>query len=97
MGAKNNGKPKIKLGMKLAFNLAIPIFFMVIIGVSSYSRAVKGITNSYKSSIEEPLSMVNEYVELGDTFIETTANTLALDSDSYNSKQRLPGNDDAAF
>ena len=82
MGAKNNnGKPKIKLGMKLAFNLAIPIFFMVIIGVSSYSRAVKGITNSYKTSIEETLSMVNEYVELGDTFIETTANTLALDSE----------------
>ena len=79
--SKNNRKPKIKLGMKLAFNLAIPIFFMVIIGVSSYSRAVKGITNSYKTSIEETLSMVNEYVELGDSFIETTANTLALDSE----------------
>ena len=65
MSNKNSvGKPRVKLGMKLAFNLAIPIFFMVIIGVSSYSKAVAGITNSFKTSITETLSMVNEYIEL---------------------------------
>ncbi|MBO4775943.1 MAG: methyl-accepting chemotaxis protein [Lachnospiraceae bacterium] len=82
MSNKNSvGKPRVKLGMKLAFNLAIPIFFMVIIGVSSYSKAVAGITNSFKTSITETLSMVNEYIELGDTFIESAANTYALDSE----------------
>lgn len=78
---KASKKPKIKLGFKLAFALAIPILFMVIIGVSSYQRAVKGITNSYKTSIVETLSMVNEYVKLGDQFIETEASNLALDKD----------------
>ncbi|MCR5846674.1 MAG: hypothetical protein K6G75_00930 [Lachnospiraceae bacterium] len=74
-------KPKIKLGFKLAFILAIPILFMVIIGVSSYQRAVTGITNSYKTSIVETLSMVNEYIELGDQFIETEASKYALDKE----------------
>jgi len=81
MSKIRSGKPKIKLGIKLAFSFAIPILFMIIIGVTSYKKAVDGITNSYKTSIVETLSMIDQYIELGDTFVETEANKYALDSD----------------
>lgn len=57
---------------------------MIFIGVVAYRSAVTGITNTVRTSIGETLSMINEYIDLGDNYVETTANKYVIDKELSN-------------
>lgn len=78
------GKPTINLGTKMLITLLIPITCMIFIGVVAYRSAVTGITNTVRTSIGETLSMINEYIDLGDNYVETTANKYVIDKELSN-------------
>lgn len=80
----NTLSPTKKIGTKMALTLMIPITCMIFIGVVSYRSAVRGITNSYKSSLGETLSMISEYINLGDNYVETAANKYIIDTELSN-------------
>lgn len=81
---KKNSGHTLNIGTKLAIALLIPLLCMIIIGIVSYRSAVKGITNSYETSLGETLSMTNEYIDLGYGYVTTSANKYVVDKELSN-------------
>ncbi len=59
----------------------IPILFMVVLGLLSYSKSKEGMSENYLSSTVETLNMATKYIDQGCEFANSECLSLALDSE----------------
>lgn len=68
------GKRKtFSIKYKILLCVLVPILFMIIIGYVSYKKAEEGLSEKFKASTKETLSMAGEYIDVVATFIDTEA------------------------
>lgn len=83
---RDNAKSKQKfmvMGIrnKVMFCFIVPIIFMIIIGVSSYQKAARGMNDKYQDSTMQAMHMATEYIDMSCTFISAEALKYAFNSD----------------
>lgn len=66
---------------KIMFCFLVPIAFMIVIGVSSYQKAARGMNDKFRDSTMQAMRMATEYVDMSCTFISAEALKYAFDSD----------------
>lgn len=66
---------------KIAFAFLIPIGFMIVIGLTAYEKAVEGMSDNFRDSTQETISMATKYLDMSGTFIESEAMKYAFASD----------------
>lgn len=66
---------------KVMFCFIVPIIFMIIIGVSSYQKAARGMNDKYQDSTMQAMHMATEYIDMSCTFISSEALKYAFNSD----------------
>ncbi len=66
---------------KVMFCFIVPIVFMIIIGVSSYQKAARGMNDKYQDSTMQAIHMATEYIDMSCTFISSEALKYAFNSD----------------
>lgn len=78
---------------KLIASFLIPVFCIVVLGVASYKTASSAITKSYESSVEQTMSMMNQYLSLAVDNIQTSYKSYLDDNDiqSYFKGQKESG------
>ncbi len=84
--SRNDQKSKQKfmiMGIrnKVMFCFIVPIIFMVIIGVSSYQKAARGMNDKFQDSTMQAIHMATEYIDMSCTFISAEALKYAFNSD----------------
>lgn len=75
--------PKIMLFSirnKLVFSFLVPIAFMVFIGASAYQRAADGMSQKFRDSTGQTISMAMDYIDMSCTFIESEGTKYAFDT-----------------
>lgn len=65
---------------KLIIGFSIPIVFMIVIGVAAYQKAAAGMSEKYEVSTLQTVSMITEYINMSDTYIEADASRYAYDT-----------------
>ena len=82
-GKKNGGSGVMLLGIrnKIIFCFLIPIFFMIIIGVSSYNKSAEGLSQKFQESTIQTIQTTREYIDMTCTFIEAEGMSLSFDKD----------------
>lgn len=80
---KNNKQRFMVMGIrnKVMFCFIVPIVFMIIIGVSSYQKAARGMNDKYQDSTMQAIHMATEYIDMSCTFISSEALKYAFNSD----------------
>ena len=53
-----------RIGIKMVAGFLIPVILIVVLGVSSYAKASKGIVKSYEDSMSQTIGMTNEFFRL---------------------------------
>lgn len=53
-----------RIGIKMVAGFLIPVILIVVLGVSSYAKASKGIIKSYEDSMSQTIGMTNEFFRL---------------------------------
>jgi len=66
---------------KMVIGFAMPIIFMIIIGVVAYLKAANGMTDKFKDTTTETVRMVTKYVDLNCDFIQSEGTKYAFDMD----------------
>ncbi len=69
---------------KIFICFLIPIIFMIIVGTVAYNKAAEGMQEKYQESTLQTIGMVQEYIEMSNSFIITEAMKYAFD-DALNS------------
>lgn len=100
-GASKDKKPKqaretgtgVLFYQSIAFRLIasflVPVLCIIVLGVASYQKASSAIVNSYKSSAEQTVTLMGEYMDLGVSTVEDDAKTYLNDGDLTNYFQGL--------
>lgn len=65
---------------KIAACFLVPVFFMIIIGISAYNKAESGMEDNFRESTIQTLNMAVEYVEMSCSFIESESMKYLLDA-----------------
>ncbi len=80
---KNSKQRFMVMGIrnKVMFCFIVPIVFMIIIGVSSYQKAARGMNDKYQDSTMQAIHMATEYIDMSCTFISSEALKYAFNSD----------------
>ena len=80
---RNRGQRFMVMGIrnKVMFCFIVPIVFMIIIGVSSYQKAARGMKDKYQDSTMQAIHMATEYIDMSCTFISSEALKYAFNSD----------------
>ncbi len=65
---------------KIAVCFLVPVFFMIIIGLSAYSKAEEGMESNFRNSTIQTLNMAIEYVEMSCSFVEAESTKYLFDS-----------------
>lgn len=60
-----------KIGFKLSASFLVPVIFIIILGVASYSKASRQIIESYENSTLQTMSMMNSYLTLAVDMVQT--------------------------
>lgn len=71
----------IGIGSKIAACFLIPLIFMLIIGMSSYSKAEEGMNEKFRESTVQTIDMAKEYLDVSCEFVKTEAARYASDTD----------------
>ncbi len=66
---------------KIIICFLVPIIFMIIVGIAAYQRAAEGMQEKYQESTLQTINMVNQYIEMSNSFITTEAMKYAFDDD----------------
>ena len=53
-----------RIGTKMVAGFLIPVILIVVLGVSSYTKASKGIIKSYEDSMTQTIGMTNQFLRL---------------------------------
>ncbi len=82
--AKTNKRNKMGIRIQLIVGFIIPIFFVIFVGVFSYSRASQGLIANYEASTLKTIDLAVQYIDLGLSSIEASALQLTMDSQLSN-------------
>ena len=77
--AESSNKMRVGLRFKILLSFLIPVVFIVILGVTSYSKAEEGMKAKYEKSTGEALEMMASQVDLFSSFIKSEALKYAFD------------------
>lgn len=66
---------------KVMFCFLVPIAFMIVIGVSSYQKAARGMNDKFRDSTMQTMRMAMEYIDMSCTFISAEALKYAYSKD----------------
>lgn len=64
---------------KLLVAFAIPVLFIIALGIISYNKALYGIVNHYEDAVQETMVATGKYFVLGFKSIDATATQLSVD------------------
>lgn len=64
---------------KIMICFMVPVIFMVIVGFSAYQKAADGMSNNFKDSTIQTLTMATDYIDIGCSFIEAESDKYATD------------------
>jgi len=79
---RGNGKSKadnlaleklLSIRNKIFICFLVPTIFIIIVGFTAYSKAADGMKDKYQESTIQTLNMAVDYIELGNTLIESKA------------------------
>lgn len=59
----------------------VPTFFIIIVGLVAYNKAAEGMVEKYQESTIQTLNMTVDYIELGNSLIESKAMEYAYDKE----------------
>ena len=65
---------------KIAVCFLVPILFMIVIGLTAYTKAEDGMEENFRESTIQTLNMAVEYVEMSCSFIESESMKYLLDA-----------------
>ncbi len=80
-GNRKKRKIVIGIGSKIAVCFLIPLIFMLVIGMSSYSKAEEGMNEKFRESTVQTIDMAKEYLDVSCEFVKTEAARYASDTD----------------
>lgn len=66
---------------KIILCFMVPIFFMILVGVTAYEKAAAGLSEKFQESTQQTVKMAGEYVDMSCEFTEAEALKYAFDSD----------------
>ena len=81
MQEKNSVRFFQGIQFKLITCFLIPVLCIVFLGIASYSKASSAITKSYEKSVEQTMSMMNQYLALAVDTIQTSYKSYLDDDD----------------
>lgn len=70
-----------RIRTQLVVGFLIPIIFLIVIGIVSYSKSANSLTNSFETSSLQTIQMTAKYLEMAMTSVETQAFVLSQDFD----------------
>ncbi len=70
-----------RIRTQLVVGFMIPIIFLIVIGIVSYTKSANSLTNSFETSALQTIQMTAKYLEMAMTSVETQAFVLSQDSD----------------
>ncbi|MCM1091773.1 MAG: methyl-accepting chemotaxis protein [Butyrivibrio sp.] len=65
---------------KITICFLVPVFFMIVIGLTAYNKAAEGMENNFRSSTIQTLNMAIEYMEMSCDFVEAESTKYLFDS-----------------
>lgn len=74
-------KLRIGIGSKIAVCFLIPIIFMIVIGVSAYTKSEEGMSEKFQDSTVQTIEMARDYIDMSCTFIESEGMKYAANDD----------------
>lgn len=82
---KENTSKKFHAGIraKLVLGFALPVVFIMLLGVISYSRASNGLISNYEQATGNSIDMATEYLEFGLYGISSLAQQYTSDNDLF--------------
>ncbi len=85
-GYATKERKKITYGIrqKLILSFLLPIIFIIILGISSYSKSSKGLISNYEQASISNLEMTAKYIEYGLKTVEETAYQYSTDQQLSN-------------
>lgn len=81
---------------KLIFGFGIPVIFIVILGIISYTKASQGLISNYEQATKNTIDMATEYMNLGLSSVDSIAMQYTKDPDISYYSQGVTNNTDAA-
>lgn len=96
---KKKGKTNAKVGIfnirnKIYLCFILPIICMIVVGLVSYNRASKGMSEKYLDSSSQTVNMAVEYLDLVSKTIEQESSRYTFDSNVKSYVLGMPGKDD---
>lgn len=73
------GKFQFKIRFKIYTCFVVPILFMILIGVISYSNAKNGLNEKFRESTEQTLNMAADYLDVDCNFVRSEGMRYAFD------------------
>ena len=70
-----------RIRTQLVIGFMIPIIFLIVIGIVSYTKSANSLTKSFETSALQTIQMTARYLEMAMTSVETQAFVLSQDSD----------------
>ncbi len=82
--SSTGGEHKIRFGIlaKLILGFSIPVAFIVILGVTSYTRASKGLLSNYEQASNNTFNMATGYLEYVTEAVDAIAQQYIQDNDT---------------
>lgn len=77
------GKKVLLFGIrnKIIVCFLVPIVFMILLGLISYQKAAGGMSNSFRESTMQTVTMVTEYIDMSSSFVAAEGFKYVVDSD----------------
>ncbi len=72
---------KVSIRSKIFVCFLVPTVFIIIVGYTAYHKAAQGMTEKYQESTMQTLCKTTEYIELGNSLIESKALEYAYDKE----------------
>lgn len=94
---KNMKKRKYQFGIrqKLIIGFVMPVIFIIILGIISYTKASQGLISNYEQATMNTINMATEYMSLGLTSVDSIAQQYTKDSDISYYAQGVTNNTDS--
>ncbi len=81
---------------KLIFGFGIPVLFIVILGIISYTKASQGLVTNYEQATKNTINMATEYMNLGLSSVDSIALQYTKDSHISYYAQGVTNNTESA-
>lgn len=65
---------------KITLCFLVPVFFMIVIGLTAYNKAAEGMENNFRNSTIQTLNMAVEYMEMSCEFVAAESTKYLFDS-----------------